>query len=395
MRPASAIASALWVAFVISLGTAIYFGFNPPAGPPISWTDAAWAASFIGFPTAGALVVRRMPRRPLGWVLLVAPLLLMVGVTLSDAARYIDDDPSASRWMLWLSSVCFGAGLAPLLTVPLYLPDGKLPSPRWRWAGKVVWTVAAISLLHTTLNPGPMEASSSGLANPLGLETLGPLFDVIEVLLGPALLLTLALGAFSLIVRFRSARGIERQQIKWLMLGAVVALASFGSIALFQALVDDLSDAAVTLFIIVAILALPTSIATAVMRDRLYDVDVVINKTLVYGSLTAILALAYLTPVVVLQALFGDLLRGDDLFVAGSTLVVAALFRPLRARVQGFIDRRFYRRRYDAAQTLGEFSSRLRNQVDLDSLNRELVGVVTETMQPAHASVWLRRGNEV
>lgn len=393
MKRVTAVAWSLWAAFVLTLATATYFGFNPPAGPPIQLVDAIWAASFIGFPTAGALIVPRMPRRPLGWILLVAPLLLMIGVALSDTARYFESESVAVIW-LWLASVCFGAGLAPLVTVPLYLPDGHLPSPRWNWVGKVVWTVASVSVIHAAFRPGPLESTSSALENPFGIEPLRALFDAIEMALGPALLLTIVAGVVSLIARFRSAAGIERQQMKWLVFGGVVLMGSFGTIALFEAFVRDLSDVAVTMVIVTAILSLPISITVAVLKTRLYEVDVVINRALVYGALTGILALAYLGLVVVFQRALDPVTKESDLAIAGSTLAVAALFRPLRARVQGFIDHRFYRRKYDAAETLGTFSSRLRDQVDLDSLRQELVGVVGRTMQPSHASLWLRRGTD-
>lgn len=391
MTAARKFAWSLWIAFVLTLATAIYFGFNPPQGRPIKIVDAIWAASFIGFPTAGALVVSRMPRRPLGWILLVAPLLLMIGVTLSDAARQFQGSSASPVW-LWLASVCFGGGLAPLLTVPLYLPDGQLPSARWRWVGKAVWSLAVLALLTSAFRPGPLESTSSGEQNPFGIEPLRGFFDATEAALGPAFLLTIAVGVLSLVLRFRTARGIERQQMKWLVLGGAVLLGAFGSIALYEAFVSDLGDVAVTLVIVVAILSLPTSIAIAVLKTRLYEIDVVINRALVYTALTGILALAYLGLVVVLQDVLAPITQDSDVAVAGSTLAVAALFRPLRSKVQAFIDQRFYRRKYDAAQTLGEFSSRLRDQVDLDSLNRELVGVVARTMQPAHASVWLRQG---
>lgn len=387
------LAWALWLAFLVVLVMATYLGFNPPRGRPINVADAIWAASFIGFPTAGALVVSRLPRRPLGWILLVAPLLLMTGVALSDASRMLVAG-APEPVMLWLASVCFGGGLAPLLTVPLYLPDGRLPSPRWRWVARAVWSLALLALLTSALRPGPLESAASGQMNPFGIEPLRGFFDAIEAALGPAFLLTIAVGVVAMILRFRRAQGIERQQMKWLVLGGVILLGSFGSIAVYQALFHDLSDVVVTLIIVVAILSLPTAIAIAVLKTRLYEIDVVINRALVYTALTGILGFAYLGLVVVLRDVLGPLTRESDLAVAGSTLAVAALFRPVRARVQSFIDQRFYRRKYDAAETLGEFSTRLRDQVDLDSLTTELVSVVGSTMQPAHASVWLREAPE-
>jgi hypothetical protein len=204
------------------------------------------------------------------------------------------------------------------------------------------------------------------------------------------LLLVLAIGVTSLFVRFRGSLGVERQQLKWLALGGSVLLACFGSIFLIEALVADLGDVSVTLIIALAILCLPVSIGIAVRKTRLYDVDVVINRALVYGALTGILGSAYLGTVVVVQSALQPFTRDSDVAVAASTLAMAALFRPLRSRVQSFIDRRFYRSRYDASETLRAFSSRIRDQVDLDALGRELVTVVGTTMQPAHASLWLR-----
>lgn len=379
----------LFAVFLIMLFGAIYVGFNPPDGEPIRWVDAVWAASFAGFPLAGALVVSQLPTRPLGWVLSAGPDLLMLGLVLGESAEAPPGAGLVDAWLEWGGSVAFAAGIGLIMFVPLLLPDGTLLSPRWRWVVRALGVSVGAWVLSAMFKPGRMEIGSGNL-NPVGIEPLSGFFEPAETLLGPVSLAAVGLGALSLLLRFRRSQGRERQQLKWLAFGAAVAVGCFLLIALIEALLGDLSDVAVTLIIIVAILALPASIATAVMRHRLYDVDVVINKTLVYGSLTAILAFSYLVLVVALQRLFGELVRGSDLFVAGSTLAVAGLFRPLRGRIQGFIDKRFYRSRYNAAQTLGEFSSRLRDQVDLGSLNSELVGVVGRTMQPAHASIWLR-----
>jgi hypothetical protein len=389
------VAWGLWVAFVAMVAIATYLGFHPPTGPPITVIDAIWAASFIGFPTAGALIVPRMPRRPLGWILLVAPLLLMVGLNLSEISRHVQSDALLARWVLWISTLFFASALGPLLMTPLYLPDGRLPSPRWGWVGRAGWAMVAVTVFHAALKPGRMEAdSSSDVTNPAGIDVLQPVFDVLEAALGPVFLLTLAIGVFSLIGRFRSAGGVERQQMKWLALGGAGILAPFGIITFIEFFFGDQSDGLVTILIVVAILSLPTSIAIAVQRTRLYDVDVVINRTLVYGTLTAVLALVYLGIVVVLQRLLEPITNQSDVAVAASTLAVATLARPARSSVQEFIDRRFYRRKYDAAETLAEFSTRLRDQVDLHSLSSELVAVVGSTMQPAHASLWLK-GSEV
>lgn len=378
-------------AFVVILAAAIYVGFNPPSGPPIRALDAIWAASFVGFPIAGAVVVSRLPTRPLGWILLLAPLLLVLGLALGESVREGPDGGPAgmSAWMEWAASVCFSAGIGLILFVPLLLPDGTLPSRRWRVVGWALGVSVGVWILSAAFRPGPMEMEM-GFTNPLGIEALRGFFELGEALLGPVSLAAVGLGTVSLFMRFRRSSGQERAQLKWLAFGGAVAVSCFLVIWSIEGLLGDLSDSVVTAIIIVAILSLPTSIATAVLRHRLYEIDVIINRTLVYAGLTAILGLAYLGIVVVLQQVLAPVTSDSDLAVAGSTLAVAALFRPLRSRVQSFIDRSFYRRKYDAAETLAAFSTRLRQEVDLDSLRRELVDVVGSTIQPAHASLWLR-----
>lgn len=382
----------LLAAFVVTLGTAIYIGFNPAAGDSISVLDAVWATSFVGFPIAGALVIDRYPRRPLGWMLCLAPLLLIFGVACSEVAKIgIGDPDSPAVWFSWLGSVTFTAGMGLLLMTPLFLPDGLLLSRRWRAA---VWPLVLFIATAVVASAfGPWEVEGGG-SNPIGIAALGGLYDLTEAMLGVTTFWALGFGVLSLVLRFRRSRGIERQQLKMLALGALGIVASFGSLAATEAILGEQSNAVATLFAIFAILSLPTSIAMAVMRHRLYDVDVIINRTLVYAGLTAILALCYLGVVVVLQRLLAPITADSDVAIAGSTLAVAALFRPLRARVQAFIDRRFYRGKYDAAEALDAFSAHLRDEVDLESLRSQLVGVVAETMQPAHASVWLRTETE-
>ena len=297
--------------------------------------------------------------------------------------------------MLWASSLTFGIGVAALVAIPLLLPDGELPSPRWRPVGRAVIGMGILSALNAAFRPGPIESTSNDVVNPLGLQALAPLFEIVNAALGPLLLLTVAAGFVSLVVRYRGAVGIQRQQLKWLALGGAGILIPFMMLAGYEALSEEaMSDAAATIFIVVAIVSLPTSIAIAVMKTRLYDVDVIINRTLVYAGLTALLGLVYLGAVVLLQSALAPVTAESDVAVAGSTLLVAALARPLRTRLQVFIDHRFYRRKYDAEETLRAFSGRLRDQVELDALNRELVGVVGKTMQPAHVSLWLRAAGE-
>lgn len=302
------------VAFVILLVGAMYLGFTQTGGEPIRPIDALWAASFAGFPIAGALVVSRLPTRPLGWILLAAPLLLVLGLALAEAAR---GGPAGwGPWLEWAAGVCFFAGLGQILLVPLFLPNGTLPSRRWRWVAGVLTGCVAMWVLSAALRPGSMEMATR-FENPLGVEGLRGFFELAETLLGPVTLTAVALGALSLVVRFRRSSGQEREQLKWLALGGVISIGCFVAIWLLELTMGDLSDTVVTLITMVAIVALPAAIATAVVRHRLYDVDVVIRKTLVYASLSAILGFSYLALVVLLQRLFGPLLQGSDIAVAG------------------------------------------------------------------------------
>jgi cytochrome b subunit of formate dehydrogenase len=228
------------------------------------------------------------------------------------------------------------------------------------------------------------ERTRYEIDNPIGIEGLAfvedlPVFGVLTALFGVGLVGAVA----SVVVRFRRSRGVERQQMKW-FLYAVALLLAFPLEGLLPDIVDNVLFG-------LTLIAIPTAVGIAVLRYRLYDIDLLINRTLVYGSLTAMLVLAYVGGIVLFQGFFRALTgQGSQLAIVASTLAIAALFTPLRRHIQSFIDRRFYRRKYDAAKTLEAFSAKLRDETDLEALNNELVGVVIETMQPAHVSLWLR-----
>ena len=231
---------------------------------------------------------------------------------------------------------------------------------------------------------GPLEDYPQ-VENPYGVDS-----PVVDFLTGVAVLLIvvgIAGSSASLILRFRRARGEQRQQMKWIAFAGAVAGVC---VMVFTVLYDVVGEAVANSGIMLGVLCLPLAAGVAILRYRLYDIDVVINRTLVYGALTATLAGAYLGFVLLLQLLLNGVTGDSGLAVAGSTLAVAALVRPARARIQAVVDRRFFRRKYDAAQTLEEFSARLRDQIDLGTLNAELSSVVHDTLQPAHVSVWLR-----
>ena len=218
---------------------------------------------------------------------------------------------------------------------------------------------------------------------------MDPIRQILDMVSFSGLVVSLLASVASLVVRLRRSRGDERQQIKWFLTAAAVLTLIIG-IAPFTFFTPGFPEWAWPVALLGSLSLIPIAAGVAILKYRLYEIDVIINRTLVYVALTAMLASAYLGIVVVLQRVLEPLTADSDIAIAGSTLAVAALFRPLRTRVQTFIDHRFYRRKYDAAATLSAFSSHLREQVDLDSLGRELVGVVGTTMQPAHASLWLR-----
>lgn len=363
-------------------------------------------ALFLIFPLVGALIASRRPRNAIGWILLADGLLWMfLGMTdyygLYGVAR-----PGSVPFPVMV------AGINNFMWVPavvllgtyvfLLFPDGRLPSRRWRplaWLSGVVIVVLCIGV---GLTPGPLQ-NLGGIRNPFGLEG-NPWVEIAGYFL-PLLPLCMLASVFSLVMRYRRTRGEVRQQIKWIALAAsfvgllyltaMVFALVFPSGAWFQAgsplWLDLLGYAALTSFTLV-----PVAIGFAVLRYRLYEIDIIINRTLVYGSLTISLALVYVGLVVSLQYVFRALTGGDSqLVIVASTLVIAALFNPLRRRIQSFIDRRFYRSKYDARKTLEEFGARLRDETDLDSLSADLVGVVRETVRPAQVSLWLRQPGRI
>jgi hypothetical protein len=358
--------------------------------------DAILGILFLTFPTIGAVIASRCPENAIGWLFLLAG----VGAQLEDAllgyATYAllvepgslpaGDVAGLVADLIWIPTLVTTLSLLLLL-----FPTGRPPSRRWR---PLVWVIglgAAAYVVCTAVNPGPLYFFES-TSNPLGIDAAGDFAsNVVDLTGGPFLLTTLA-AAGSLFLRFRRSHGEERQQIKWLVYTAGLLAAStplmvaLGGVEIAGVLVSDLLFA-------LLVSAVPIAVGAAILRHRLYDIDVVINRTLVYGALTATLVGAYLAAVLVLQLALSPLTEDSDLAIAGSTLAVAALFRPARARIQAVVDRRFYRRRYDAARTVEGFSARLRDQVELESLSTDLRAVVAETMQPAHVSIWLREAS--
>jgi hypothetical protein len=359
----------------------------PPADDPGAFaTDLLFALTIGGFAVVGALVAARLPRNPVGWMLLAVSLLngvAMFATGWTDLALYGDPGSlPAPAEVAWLGAVANDLqwGLAVLML--LLLPDGRLPSPAWRGPAALIVVLTLAEAFDTAFEPGRLEDVAAA-ENPFGLEALGALRDVDFDGLSSFMLLVPLAG---LLVKRRRGSAELRQQLKGFLFAMAVVAVALAGLGLGTAVGLDTESVLVTsvVFLLFAYLAL--ALGVAVLKHRLYDVDVVIRRTLVYGALTATLGAAYLG----LVLLAGLAIGKTDLAIAVSTLAVAALFRPARARIQALVDRRFYRRRYDAEQTLAGFGARLRDVVELDALSGELRGVVRETVQPAHVSLWLR-----
>ncbi len=330
------------------------------------------------------MVASRRPENPVGWFFLGSAGCFAITEVAVEYSTY--GLPGA--WvMAWPLSWLWVPGVMLLLCfVPLYFPDGRLVSPRWRWLVRVALVFSLSAAVTSALSPGEMQ--ESGLVNPLGIEAPGSVLDLFETLVFALYFPILFASAASLVVRFRRSGSVERQQIKWLALAALVIPVWFLTNAPVEALSKSLFAVMDALLVFAVI---PFAAGVAILRYRLYDIDVIINRTLVYGALSASLVLVYFGGVVLLQGGFRALTgEGSQLAVVASTLTIAALFSPLRRLIQTFIDRRFYRRKYDARETLERFGARLRDETDLDALSDDLVGVVQETMWPAHVSLWLR-----
>src|SRR5215216_5429588 len=356
---------------------------------------------FGAFAVVGALLVAKRPSNLIGWIMAAVALMVAIFNAGGAYATYVmltRGQPDAlavfgawtanSYWFLMLALALF--------YLPLLFPVGHLPSRRWLPAA----VLAGIAMLGFVLPRAladtlPVnEAPGYRIDNPIGIEGLGPVenLPIFGVLLNGLLVIAFVGAAASVVVRFRRSRGVERLQMKWFVYVTVVLvggsiLTSVIGVATGLRWLEQFSF----VLSMVALVGLPIAVGISIFRYRLYEIDVVINRTLVYGPLTALLVLFYLAGVVSLQYVFRALTgQESQIAIVASTLLIAALFTPLRRRIQSFIDRRFYRGKYDARKTLEAFSAKLRDETDLEALSDDLVGVVRDTMQPAHVSLWLR-----
>jgi hypothetical protein len=345
--------------------------------------------------TVGAIVASRRPENPVSWLLCLSGVATSTSSFASQYAIYAliaqPNSLPAGEAMAWIASWTLPIMNGVQVFYLLLFPTGRLPSRRWRWLAWLTVAYILVGGVTAAFSPGAHLGSLGPIRNPLGIEGFTPIYKAVLYTMSPALFIA---ATFSLFVRLRRAVGVERQQLKWLAYAAgglaIVSILIIITIAIDTPLWYEW---VANVIFIVVIPGVPIAIGIAILRYRLYDIDVIINRTLVYGSLTAVLVALYFGGVATTQVIFRSLTgqaEQPQLAIVVSTLAIAALFNPLRRRIQAFIDRRFYRKKYDAAKTLEDFSAKLRDETDLDALGYDLVGVVRETMQPAHVSLWLR-----
>ncbi len=378
----------------LSLLLLVLYRSNPDAYIFEHWLDSSLFA--IGFSTVGAVIAsRRLSDNLIGWLFCVVGLVFSVVHFASEYAIYAllaaPGSLPAGEAAAWISSWLWVVQHGLVAFVFLLFPTGGLPGSRWRWFARLTVLSVLVGAVTLAFSPGPIIVIGP-IQNPLGAEGLpndyGFFFRLVELVMDSLIFV----AVISLFIRLRRAREVERQQIKWFAYATALTISS-------GILTYPVSEAIGSLWLkwvgfvplIVGVLAIPISMGIAIMRYRLYNIDLIIHRTLVYGVLTATLALLYFGSVTALQYLFSLLTgQGNTLAIVASTLAIAALFNPLRRRIQGFIDHRFYRRKYDARKTLEAFGIRLRDETDLERIAEDLAEVVDETMQPSHMSLWLR-----
>jgi hypothetical protein len=392
----------LWLLLCVELVALVFsLGIFLSSGESAEWHSVAVLLAFLifvlTFSVVGVLLATRVPANPIGWIMLVAGFAFMLaGLTLGLAERSIDAGHTTGvvAWVAWASTWLWMVGTG--FGVPLLLllfPTGRLPSRRWRPVMIAAAVGMALTVITTALSPfDPEDSDIGGAVNPIALEDAGGLLDVLAAIGGILFPLGVIGAVVSLFFRYRGAGAEQRQQLKWLMYAAILCVTAL-MVETTTFGINEESEFATNIANTISaasIALMPIAIGIAILKYRLYDIDLIVNRTLVYGALTVILAVTYLGLVVLMQQVTSAITPSSDLAVAASTLTVAALFTPLRSRVQAFIDKRFYRRRFDARRTLEAFGTQLRDSVDLETLKGEIVGTLGRTLEPSHASLWLR-----
>ena len=348
----------------------------------------------VGFSTVGAVIVPQIPpENRTGWLFCAIGLLWAVAHFSAEYAIYAlltaPGSLPAGEAVSWFFSWPPVLALGFMLFLILLFPNGRLPGDRWRWFARLGALSTLVGVVWIALSPGPIGAGLP-IRNPLGMVGLPNAYAPVQTFMFGLI----AVAVVSLLVRRFRARGVERLQTRWFTFA--IALGA-GGVILKYVIAEPLDLAWLGrvgyALDLIGTAGIPIAMGIAITRYRLYEIDLIINRTLVYGTLTATLALVYFVGVTATQAIFQTLTgheRLPQLAVVASTLAIAALFNPLRRRIQAFIDRRFYRQKYDAARTLGDFNARLRNETNLGTIGDDLIGVVRETLRPEHVSLWLR-----
>jgi hypothetical protein len=396
-RWARGLAWGLWALTLLGLGATLWLDalLRRDGYPDLAYLlgtgDSITLVGAISAATVGALVASRRPGHRVGWLLVALGLSIAVAGLCFSYTRYgLVARPGALPAASWLAGISNGGVFLYLSCTGFILllsPTGKLPSPRWRWWARVTAAGLVVAFLTAVLAPHPLYPEYPEIGNPVGVGVLEHGLGAAVFPVGALLVLAgLIVGPVSLLLRFRRARGLERLQLRWLALGAALAAMSF-AVSMIALVIEDSDGWVFQAALGISVAVLPLATGAAILRYRLYDIDRIISRTLAYALLTVLLGLGYAALVLGLGRLLG---RQSSLVVAAATLAVAAAFQPLRRRVQSLVDRRFNRRRYDAARTIEAFAARLRDQVDLTTLTGELLAVVDETVAPTRASLWLR-----
>jgi hypothetical protein len=383
-----------WIMWALSIGLTVVslwlliLNLSYPDVPVyLYWAEDTLLA--VGYSTVGAVAASHRPSNPVGWVLCSIGLSWGVAHFTSEYATYallaVPESLPAAEAAAWIYSWVWVPGLGFIVFLPLLFPSGRLPSASWRPFAWFSVLLAGTGTIMVAFSPGPGVGLS--IRNPFGMESLPDLSEQLQALMFALIFV----ASVSLVMRLHHARGVARQQIKWVAYaGALGGGASLPTYTVLEAVDLRWLQMVGHVPALVGIVGVPMAVGIAITRYRLYEIDILINRTLVYGTLTAMLVAVYIGGIVLLQRFFVVLIgEKSTLAVVASTLLIAALFTPLRRRIQSFIDKRFYRSKFDARRTLEGFSARLRDETDLEALHNDLVGVVRETMQPVHVSLWL------
>ena len=385
----------LWGLAVVGVATIPWFdhllrGAGRPDLAQLNASTLPLVLAALVSATVGAVLASRRPRHPVGWLLLGLGLTVTASGVFDGYARYgLVVRPGAlplARWVATYSPATLYVGFVCVGWILLLTPTGSPPSPRWRWWARLSAAAPAAFPLALAVGPGLVIPPYDTVIDPVTVPALTGLVDTAIVMGLVHATAGLVVGAWSLVVRFRRASGVERQQLRWVTFAAALTV-PLGAVVVAGVAMDVVTGVIPSLAAGGCLALLPLATGAAILRFRLYDLDRIISRTLAWGLLTVLLGVGYAAVVLGFGRLLG---KDSSLVVAAATLAVAAVFQPLRRRVQALVDRRFNRRRYDAARTVEHFATRLRDQVDLDALQGELLAVVDGTMQPTRASLWLR-----